>query len=274
MTHSINFLTVPDVGMVSKFSLFIRPSEADEEEKVNTSDLNNYNTSFGSFYSPVTTTTAKHNDYAAAQNTFEHDNDDYHDYTPLPMNVVTDDLGGKEMSIEVNDYVTTSLPELSNNINTEHARNDDSHKPFYVDMKDYSDKEETNDYPAPYSKSYNEEEIIDNEIQNEDNNVILSDKDVNGLYIKEKIEMHPVSETASIYSTEEHDELIRNTAEEDIDYTSDNNINPEFRSDLPDSDFKTDFFHSENIQDLVFSIPAQFRTFLQEPPDWINKDYW
>ena len=78
MTHSINFLTVPDVGMVSKFSLFIRPSQADEEEKVNTSDLNNYNTSFGSFYSPVTTTTAKHNDYAAAQNTFEHDNDDYH----------------------------------------------------------------------------------------------------------------------------------------------------------------------------------------------------
>ena len=45
-------------------------------------------------------------------------------------------------------------------------------------------------------------------------------------------------------------------------------------SSSENSGFKSDFFNSTNIQSLVFSIPDQFREYLHEPPEWINKDYW
>ena len=45
-------------------------------------------------------------------------------------------------------------------------------------------------------------------------------------------------------------------------------------SSSENSGFQSDFFNSMNIQNLVFSIPDQFREYLQEPPEWINKDYW
>ena len=49
---------------------------------------------------------------------------------------------------------------------------------------------------------------------------------------------------------------------------------PQLKSASPvNSGFKSDFFNSMNIQNLVFSIPGQFRDHL-EPPEWINKDYW
>ena len=48
----------------------------------------------------------------------------------------------------------------------------------------------------------------------------------------------------------------------------------ELRSNLPNSDFKSDFFTRMNIEQMVFSIPGHFRKYLEEPPEWINKDYW
>ena len=33
-------------------------------------------------------------------------------------------------------------------------------------------------------------------------------------------------------------------------------------------------FRAEDFQHGVFKIPEQFRTFLREPPSWINSDYW
>ena len=55
---------------------------------------------------------------------------------------------------------------------------------------------------------------------------------------------------------------------------ADYSLTPQLKSSLPNSDFKSDFFHEMNIQEMVFSIPSHFRKYLQEPPEWINKDYW
>ena len=61
--------------------------------------------------------------------------------------------------------------------------------------------------------------------------------------------------------------------EESFNYIEDEPA-PQPKSPSPNSGFKTDFFNSMNIENLVFSIPDQFREYLQEPPEWINKDYW
>ena len=52
-------------------------------------------------------------------------------------------------------------------------------------------------------------------------------------------------------------------------------ISPKLKTDnIPNSNFKSDFFNNMNIQEMVFSIPGHFRKYLEEPPSWINKDYW
>ena len=49
---------------------------------------------------------------------------------------------------------------------------------------------------------------------------------------------------------------------------------PEVRSSIPNAKFKSEFFKTMNIEEMVFSIPSHFRKYLEEPPAWINKDYW
>ena len=75
----------------------------------------------------------------------------------------------------------------------------------------------------------------------------------------------------------ENENIARNTAElEDptLNYIEDE-PQPQLKSTSSEnSGFKSDFFNSMNIQNLVFSIPDQFREYLHEPPEWINKDYW
>ena len=75
----------------------------------------------------------------------------------------------------------------------------------------------------------------------------------------------------------ENENTERNKAEvEDptLNYIEDE-PRPQLKSSSSEnSGFKSDFFNSMNIQNLVFSIPDQFREYLHEPPEWINKDYW
>ena len=62
--------------------------------------------------------------------------------------------------------------------------------------------------------------------------------------------------------------------EEELSFNYIEDEAPQLKSSSPNSGFKSDFFNSMNIENLVFSIPDQFREYLQEPPEWINKDYW
>ena len=61
----------------------------------------------------------------------------------------------------------------------------------------------------------------------------------------------------------------------DVVANEDYKINPKLKTNnIPNSNFKSDFFNTMNIQEMVFSIPGHFRKYLEEPPSWINKDYW
>ena len=94
--------------------------------------------------------------------------------------------------------------------------------------------------------------------------------------------------THSTYVTESEDsfEDFYNEVEDQVDYAEDNdniierNVDDdnygvqEARRNIPNANFKSDFFKSMNIQEMVFSIPSHFRKYLDEPPEWINKDYW
>ena len=79
------------------------------------------------------------------------------------------------------------------------------------------------------------------------------------------------------YYTIENESIERNKAEVEeptLNYIEDE-PQPQLKSSSSEnSGFKSDFFNSMNIQNLVFSIPDQFREYLHEPPEWINKDYW
>ena len=75
----------------------------------------------------------------------------------------------------------------------------------------------------------------------------------------------------------ETENIARNKAElEDptLNYIEDEPQEQLKSTSSENSGFKSDFFNSMNIQNLVFSIPDQFREYLHEPPEWINKDYW
>ena len=73
----------------------------------------------------------------------------------------------------------------------------------------------------------------------------------------------------------ENENIDREADEEEpiLNYIEDEPI-AKLKPSPPNSEFKSDFFNSMNIQNLVFSIPDQFREYLHEPPEWINKDYW
>lgn len=64
-----------------------------------------------------------------------------------------------------------------------------------------------------------------------------------------------------------------NIIERNVDVDDDYGV-PEARKNIPNSNFKSDFFKTMNIQEMVFSIPSHFRKHLEEPPEWINKEYW
>ena len=279
-----NFILFSDVGMVGKFSLFIRPDQpasdgqeivslVDEEDR-DTTAHDKDGTALDLLYAPVSASIERHNDGVVTEDAIEQENDNYDENAAYPRNVNGDDLGEKDMSIEEVDYHATSKPEYSNNIHVDDVIDDDSH----VEMKDFSDEEAFDDYQPIYSNYYNSEEYSNDELYEVDNNHIDDEvMELEDLHNKETVEMYVETDKASdtsIYGIEENGEPLRDDEKADEDYKNDNHINPQFKTDLPDSNFKTDFFHSENIQNLVFSIPEQFRTFLQEPPTWINKDYW
>ena len=94
--------------------------------------------------------------------------------------------------------------------------------------------------------------------------------------------------TQQTYGTESEDsfEDFYNEVEDKADYADDNdkiierNVDdndyrlPEARRNIPNANFKSDFFNTMNIQEMVFSIPSHFRKYLDEPPEWINQEYW
>ena len=95
--------------------------------------------------------------------------------------------------------------------------------------------------------------------------------------------------TLSTYGTESGGDSFEdfyNEVEDQADYAEENdniierNVNdddngvPEARRNIPNANFKSDFFKTMNIQEMVFSIPSHFRKYLEEPPEWINKEYW
>jgi len=81
------------------------------------------------------------------------------------------------------------------------------------------------------------------------------------------------NEINDYYSDEVFDNEGIDDSEDKAD-VADYDLTPQLKSSIPNSDFKSDFFHDMNIQEVVFSIPSHFRKYLQEPPEWINKDYW
>ena len=101
---------------------------------------------------------------------------------------------------------------------------------------------------------------------------------------------HPTFTTRGledIYNEVTHDEVddsfIVNDNQEYVDHIDDKadvhegdyDISPKLKTNnIPNSNFKSDFFNNMNIQEMVFSIPGHFRKYLEEPPSWINKDYW
>merc|ERR1711874_574233 len=115
-------------------------------------------------------------------------------------------------------------------------------------MGEVSENEISDDeYETVYGESFSAEEPHKTVIRGVDNNDIQSEDTT------ERMEATDNSESQSDYNSPS---------------------NPQYKSELQNSNFQSEFFSSENIQNVVFSIPAQFRSFLQEPPDWINKDYW
>ena len=84
-----------------------------------------------------------------------------------------------------------------------------------------------------------------------------------------------MEEFNEVYSQQE---IVENRQEDTrfVDYEDASyELTPQFKSAIiPNSNFESDFFRSMNIQEMVFSIPQQFREYLEEPPEWINKDYW
>ena len=83
------------------------------------------------------------------------------------------------------------------------------------------------------------------------------------------------NELHDYYSGEEFDnDGIDNRHDIHQTDVEDYSITPQLKTVMPDSNFRSDFFTNMNIQEMVFTIPDHFRKYLQEPPEWINKDYW
>merc|ERR1711874_953531 len=130
---------------------------------------------------------------------------------------------------------------------------------YITDLEENNIVTEVSEYETVYGESFSAEEPHKTVIRGVDNNDIQSEDTTERMEATDDI-------------LEDNYEPPTDNSESQSDYNSPSN--PQYKSELQNSNFQSEFFSSENIQNVVFSIPAQFRSFLQEPPDWINKDYW
>ena len=227
------------------------------------------------------------------------------DSIELVNDVNADDPGEKVIHIKENVYHPTSEHDYLTNLDVDEETSDEMHKPYYLPMKDYS-----NEYESNYD-SFDKSDFINDNVGNEildevyseatpdylDNSIVVTDN--NEPYVDptkaSEEETSDKQTNRNTLGSEPHRNVARgvdnNDIESDVSTESPNDIiednytppadnsepvyeneEPQYKSELPN--FRSEFFNSENIENVVFSIPAQFRAFLQEPPDWINKDYW
>merc|ERR1719481_119252 len=206
----------------------------------------------------------------------------------------------KVIQIKENVYHPASNHDYQNNHDVDEEIRDETHKPYYVPVKDFSDEYKSNYDTVEKSDFINDsvdhevlDEVFSDEVPNYfDNSIVVTEN--NEPYIdatKASEEVISDYEYQQVYSdsvtSEPHKNVIRGVDNNDIqnDISTENlelkntevpgpliedNSDTQYKSELPNTNFRSDFFNSENIENVVFSIPAQFRAFLQEPPDWIN----